>query len=74
MKASELRKMSEQELRDELLELRREQFNLRMQRATGQLGAPARFNEVRKDIARIETIMNEKVRAVAQTVEPGAGQ
>lgn len=74
MKASELRKMSEQELRDELLELRREQFNLRMQRATGQLGAPARFNEVRKDIARIETVMVEKARADSQAAGEGASQ
>ncbi|MGA8262154.1 MAG: 50S ribosomal protein L29 [Arenicellales bacterium] len=62
MKASELRKKSGAELRDELVELRREQFNLRMQRATGQLGTPARFRELRKDIARIETVMNEKTR------------
>jgi large subunit ribosomal protein L29 len=72
MKASELRKMSEQELRDELLELRREQFNLRMQRATGQLGAPARFKEVRRDIARIETIVGEKTRSAGAS--PGASQ
>lgn len=51
--------MSGDELRKELVELRREQFNLRMQRATGQLGTPARFRELRKDIARIETVMNE---------------
>lgn len=62
MKASDLRKKSGAELRDELVELRREQFNLRMQRATGQLGTPARFRELRKDIARIETVMNEKAR------------
>lgn len=69
MKPSELRKMSDDELRKELVELRREQFNLRMQRATGQLGTPARFKQVRKDIARIETVMVEKSRADA-----GAGQ
>jgi len=66
MKASELRKMSEQDLRKELIELRREQFNLRMQRATGQLGAPARFKEVRRDIARISTVMVEHQQEVAQ--------
>ena len=66
MKATELRKMSEQELRGELVELRREQFNLRMQRATGQLGTPARFRELRKDIARIETVMTEKARGAGQ--------
>ena len=65
MKASELRKMGDEELHSELVELRREQFNLRMQRATGQLGTPARFKELRKDIARIETVMAEKSRAQA---------
>jgi len=66
MKASELRKMNEQDLRKELVELRREQFNLRMQRATGQLGTPARFKEVRRDIARIMTVMTEQKRGVSQ--------
>lgn len=66
MKAADLRKMSDQELRKELVELRREQFNLRMQRATGQLGTPARFRDVRKDIARIETVMSENVRGAGQ--------
>lgn len=58
--------MKEQELRQELVELRREQFNLRMQRATGQLGTPARFKEVRRDIARIMTVMTEQKRGVSQ--------
>jgi len=66
MKAADLRKMSDQELRKELVELRREQFNLRMQRATGQLGTPARFREVRRDIARIETVMSENERSAGQ--------
>lgn len=52
--------MSAPELRDELVELRREQFNLRMQRATGQTTAWARFRQVRRDIARIKTVMTEK--------------
>lgn len=60
MKPSELRNKSENELSQELVELRREQFNLRMQRGTGQLGNPARFKEVRRDIARIKTVLNEK--------------
>lgn len=66
--------MSDQELRKELVELRREQFNLRMQRATGQLGTPARFKEVRRDIARIETVMVEQSRGVNQSANQGAGQ
>lgn len=65
MKASDLRKMSDEDLRKELVELRREQFNLRMQRATGQLGTPARFRELRRDIARIETVKAEKTRTAA---------
>jgi large subunit ribosomal protein L29 len=59
MKASELRKKSEAELKDELLGLLREQFNLRMQKGTGQLGSPARFKAVRKDIARVKTVLTE---------------
>ena len=65
MKAAELRNKNEQELRAELVELRREQFNLRMQRGTGQLGNPARFKEVRRDIARVNTVLREKARAAS---------
>jgi len=59
MKASELRNKSAVELREELLKLRREQFNLRMQRATGQMARPDQFGKVRKDIARIKTVLKE---------------
>jgi large subunit ribosomal protein L29 len=65
MNAAEMRNKSDSELNGELVELRREQFNLRMQRAVGQLGNPARFNEVRKEIARINTVLNEKSRAAS---------
>ncbi len=60
MKATELRQKSQDELNTTLSELLKEQFNLRMQRGTGQLSRPSRMNEVRKDIARIKTLMNEK--------------
>ncbi|MCG8087483.1 MAG: 50S ribosomal protein L29 [Candidatus Thiodiazotropha endolucinida] len=60
MKASEIREKSQQELTTTLDELLKEQFNLRMQRGTGQLARPSRMNEVRKDIARIKTVMNEQ--------------
>jgi large subunit ribosomal protein L29 len=60
MKASELRDKSPQELDAELLKLRKEQFNLRMQKASGQLGQPHLLGETRRDIARIKTIMAEK--------------
>ena len=60
MKASDVRAMTEDQLKDELLKLKKEQFNLRFQQATGQLEKTARFNEVRKDIARIKTIARQK--------------
>jgi large subunit ribosomal protein L29 len=59
MRAEELRGKSAEELQQELLELRREQFNLRMQRATGQLAHPHEYGRVKKDIARIKTVMSE---------------
>jgi large subunit ribosomal protein L29 len=60
MNASELRQKSVEELKKELLESLREQFNLRMQRATGQLSKPHLFRDVRRKIARIKTVLNEK--------------
>jgi large subunit ribosomal protein L29 len=62
MKTSDLRKKSETELAEELLGLRKEQFNLRMQRATGQLSRPDQFDKVRKKIARIKTLLSEQAR------------
>jgi len=59
MEANELRKKSSAELNEELHGLLREQFNLRMQKGAGQLGNPSRFKSVRKDIARVKTILNE---------------
>ena len=52
-------KMDRSELKSELLELRKEQFNLRMQRGTGQLANPSRFKLVRRQIARVKTQINE---------------
>ncbi len=63
MKAAELRSKSWEELKGLLLELKKEQFNLRFQQATGQLENTARIRQVRRDIARIKTIMHEKARA-----------
>jgi len=62
MKASDLRKMSDTELGEELLKLRREQFNLRMQQGTGQMARSDQFTKVRKDIARLKTVMTEMKR------------
>jgi large subunit ribosomal protein L29 len=59
MEASELRSKSRDELNSELLSLRREQFNLRIKQATGQLSRPHEYSRVRKDIARLKTVMNE---------------
>jgi large subunit ribosomal protein L29 len=60
MKSSDVRALSEDQMKDELAKLKKEQFNLRFQKATGQLEKTARFNEVRKDIARIKTIARQK--------------
>ncbi|HEY5680252.1 MAG TPA: 50S ribosomal protein L29 [Pseudomonadales bacterium] len=60
MSASELREKSPQELREELLRLRKEQFHLRMQKASGQLGQSHLLTETRREIARVKTVMQEK--------------
>ena len=63
MKAVDLRSKSDPDLEKELLELSREAFNLRMQKGTGQLGRPSQIKAVRRDIARIKTIQNERRKA-----------
>lgn len=60
MKAQNLREKSTQELGDELLRLRREQFSLRMQFAGGQLGQTHLVTDIRHDIARVKTLLKEK--------------
>ena len=60
MKANELRTSSVEELQKQLMELLREQFNLRMQQGTGQLSKPSQMKAVRRDIARIKMVMAEK--------------
>jgi large subunit ribosomal protein L29 len=62
MKLNDLRKKTGTELAEELLGLRKEQFNLRMQRATGQLSRPDQFAKVRKNIARIKTLLGQQSR------------
>ena len=66
MEAKDLRGKSATELNEELIKLRREQFNLRMQRATGQMARPDQFGKVRKDIARVKTVLGEKARVEAK--------
>ncbi|MAH84857.1 MAG: 50S ribosomal protein L29 [Rhodospirillaceae bacterium TMED8] len=60
MKSVDVRSKSEDELKEELLSLRKESFNLRFQTASGQLENTARVREVRRDIARIKTVLNER--------------
>jgi large subunit ribosomal protein L29 len=59
-RVSDLRAMSTDQLQDELLNLKKEQFNLRFQRATGQLENTSRVREVRRDIARVRTFQRAK--------------
>ena len=60
MKAQELKAKTPDQLRDELIALKKEAFNLRFRQATGQLENTARMNAVRKDVARIKTVLNQK--------------
>jgi len=60
MKASDVRSKTADELKEQLVDLKKEQFNLRFQRATQQLEKPAQVKSVRRDIARIKTILSEK--------------
>ena len=62
MKASELRQQNVDELKKELLALLREQFNLRMQKATGQSSKSHLFRQVRRNIARVKMVLGEKAR------------
>lgn len=64
-KIGDVRAKSADELSTMLLDLRKEQFNLRFQRATGQLEALSRVKQVRRDIARVKTIIGERARASA---------
>ena len=63
MKASELKEKSADDLNKELNNLLREQFNLRMQKGTGQLAKPHLLKEVRRNIARVKTVLNQKAGA-----------
>ena len=65
MKVQDLRAKTEDELKTQLMDLRKESFNLRFQRASGQLENTSRVREVRRTIARIKTILNERTRAAS---------
>ena len=65
MKAADVRAMTLDQIDDEVLKLKKEQFNLRFQRATGQLENTARVRQVRRDIARVQTLLNDLARAAS---------
>jgi large subunit ribosomal protein L29 len=66
MSANDLRDKTPDQLRDQLTELKKEQFNLRFQQATGQLENPARMRAARREAARVLTVLNEKAAAAAE--------
>ena len=66
MKAQDLRDKTPDQLREELASLKKEAFNLRFQQATGQLESTARMRTVKRDVARVKTILNEKAAAAAE--------
>ena len=65
MKAQELKSKTPDELKDQLVALKKEAFNLRFQQATGQLEGTARMRSVRRDVARVKTILNQKAAQAA---------
>ena len=65
MKPSDIRALSEDQMKDQLVNLKKEQFNLRFQAATGQLENPARIRLVRRDVARVRTVLNQKAALAA---------
>ena len=66
MKVADLRSKSSDQLRDQLTQLKKEQFNLRFQQATGQLEKTARVKEVRREIARVKTLLAEQAKTEAE--------
>ncbi|NKB20809.1 MAG: 50S ribosomal protein L29 [Alphaproteobacteria bacterium] len=66
MDAADIRTKTDDELKDQVQELKKEALNLRFQRASGQLEATARIRQVRRDIARVRTVMGERRQAAVQ--------
>lgn len=66
MDATELRDKTPDQLREELASLKKEQFNLRFQAATGSLENPARIKVIRRNVARVKTVLNEKAASAAE--------
>lgn len=69
MKAQELKAKTPDELRDQLIQLKKEAFNLRFQQATGQLENTSRVRAVRKDVARVQTVLNAKAAEAAEAAK-----
>ena len=63
MKARDIRAMTNDQVKDEILKLKKEQFNLRFQRATGQVENTARIRQIRRDIARLKTVQSQQAAA-----------
>jgi large subunit ribosomal protein L29 len=63
MKANDIRVMTKDQVQDEILKLKKEQFNLRFQRATGQVENTARIRQIRRDIARLKTVQSQQAAA-----------
>jgi len=63
MKANDIRVMSKDQVQDEILKLKKEQFNLRFQKATGQVENTARIRQIRRDIARLKTVQSQQAAA-----------
>jgi large subunit ribosomal protein L29 len=63
MKAKDIRVMTNDQVKDEILKLKKEQFNLRFQRATGQVENTARIRQIRRDIARLKTVQSQQAAA-----------
>ena len=67
MKAQELKEKTPEQLQEQLVALKKEAFNLRFQQATGQLESTARMRSVRRDVARVKTVLNQKAADAAST-------
>jgi large subunit ribosomal protein L29 len=67
MNATELKEKTPDQLRDQLVQLKKEAFNLRFQKATGQMENTARMRSVRRDVARVMTVLNQKAADAAKT-------
>ena len=63
MKATDIRVMTKDQVQDEILKLKKEQFNLRFQKATGQVDNTARIRQIRRDIARLKTVQSQQAAA-----------